>query len=553
MAEVDATQSDANVNGATGSADEADSGISTAGSSGEVDTSGPAAEAQEPQGRAGALLKLGAFVLVIIGGYLIAKATPAGDYLTREGIGQGIDWLRGNPWAPVIFVGIYATATALAVPGTILTLAGGAVFGFFWGTLYNFIAANIGANAAFIIARSLGGDAVRRLIGKDSKVLNKLDGIVQRHGFRGLLTLRLIPLVPFNALNFGSGLMRLKWRDYAIATLVGILPGTAIYTFFADALLQGSQEASRDALVRLILAGALLVLLSFLPTILKKMNVRLPGMSTIVVFLSTAVVPLGGLGLAGGVRAASAQQLPDHTEFTEVLAAVVVGAQVDYAKLTADDAGLRAYLGRLEATDISAVTNASQDEQFAFWINAYNACMLKRVIEHYPIKKAGGLHGLKNRAAGRPENSVWQIKDVFTGDHCDVAGEERSQDEIEHEIIRPMGDARIHLAVNCAAWSCPPLIDRAYLAETLQEQLDERVRAFMMDTAHFDVTTEGDKRTVRVNKVLDWFKEDFGGNKEGIRAFFVEFAAGPYREALLDSETKLEFFDYDWTLNDISR
>ena len=492
-------------------------------------------------------------MLLIVGGFFGVKATPAGPYLTLEGIGDGIEWLRGNPWAAPIFVGIYATATALAVPGTILTLAGGAVFGFWWGTLYNFIAANIGANAAFLVARSLGGDAVRRLIGKDSKVLNKLDGIVEQHGFRGLLTLRLIPLAPFNALNFGSGLMALKWRTYAIATLIGILPGTAIYTFFADALLQGSQEASRDAWLNVLVAGLLLVLLSFLPTILKKMNVRLPGMSTIVVFLSTAVVPLGGLGLIGGARAASAQQLPDHTEFTDVLAAVVVGAQVDYAKLAADDAGLRAYLDRLAATDFSAVTSASQDEQLAFWINAYNACMLKRVIEHYPIKKAGGFHGLKNRAAGRPENSVWQIKDVFTGDHCDVAGEERSQDEIEHEIIRPMGDARIHLAVNCAAWSCPPLIDRAYLAGTLDEQLDERVRAFMMDPAHFDVTTEGDRRTVRVNKVLDWFKEDFGGDKEGIRAFFVEFAAGGYREALLDPETRVEFHDYDWTLNDIAR
>ena len=539
MAEVDATQPAENTSRPEASAGEGNSG-------------GPAAEAQEPRGRAGALLKLGAFVLVIIGGYLIAKATPAGDYLTREGIGQGIDWLRGNPWAPVIFVGIYATATALAVPGTILTLAGGAVFGFYWGTLYNFIAANIGANAAFFIARSLGGDAVGRLIGKDSKVLNKLDGIVARHGFRGLLTLRLIPLAPFNALNFGAGLMRLKWRDYAIATLVGILPGTAIYTFFADALLQGSQEASRDALWRLIAAGVLLVLLSFLPAILKKMNVRLPGMSTMVVFLSTAVVPLTGLGLLGTTAAASAQQIPDHGEFTEVVAAVVVESRVDYAKLAGDDAGLRSYLAKLATTDIAAVTNGSHEDRLAFWINAYNACMLKRVIEHYPIKKAGGFHGIKNRAAGRPENSVWQIKDVFTGDHCAVAGKERSQDEIEHEIIRPMGDPRIHLAVNCAAISCPPLIARAYLGETVEEQLRDRVRSFMMDPAHFDVTTEGDKRIVRVNKVLDWFKEDFG-DKDGIRAFFAEYADGLYREALQDPDTELKFYDYDWTLNDILR
>ena len=538
MAEIEAPRADAGGNGASGPAGEPD-----------------------PRGRTGAWLKLGAFALLIVGGYFGVRATPAGEYLTLEGIGDGIDWLRGNAWAAPIFVGVYAVATALAVPGTILTLAGGAVFGFWWGTLYNFVAANIGANAAFLVARSLGGDAVRRLIGKESRVLNKVDGIVEKHGFQGLLTLRLIPLVPFNALNFGSGLMALKWRTYAIATLVGILPGTAIYTFFADALLQGSQEASRDALARLLVAGGLLVLLSFLPAILRKMNVRLPGMSIILVilfaFLSSTIGISDGHGPIGGVRSASAQQLPDHDAFTGVLGAIVVGARVDYARLAADDAGLRAYLDRLAATEPAAVANASPDEQLAFWINAYNACMLKRVIEHYPIRKAGGLHGLKNRAAGRPANSVWQIKDVFTGDHCRVAGRERSQDEIEHEIIRPMGDPRIHLAVNCAARSCPPLIDRAYLPETLVEQLDDRVRAFMMDPGHFDVTTGGDRSTLRVNKVLDWFKEDFGGNNEGIRAFFAEYAdhaaEGHHRSALLDPDTKVEFFDYDWTLNDIAR
>ena len=204
MAEVDGTRTTEDVNGKT----------SSAGGEG----AGGRAGRRESRGRAGALLKLGALALLVVGGYLIAKATPAGGYLTREGIGEGIAWLRGNPWAPPIFVGVYAAATALAVPGAVLTLAGGAVFGFYWGTLYNSIAANIGANAAFLIARSLGGGAVRRLIGKESNVLSKLDGIVERHGFRGLLTLRLIPLVPFNALNFGSGLMPLRWRTYAIAT-----------------------------------------------------------------------------------------------------------------------------------------------------------------------------------------------------------------------------------------------------------------------------------------------------------------------------------------------
>lgn len=498
-------------------------------------------------GRAGAFLKLAILVLLLAGGYLAATRTPLGSYLTREGIGEAIALLRGNPWAPLIFMATYATATALAVPGTILTLAGGALFGFYWGTLFNFVAANIGANAAFVLARTLGGDGVRRLMGDDSAALQKLDDVVGKHGFQGLLTLRLIPLVPFNALNFGSGLMSLKWRTYAIATLVGILPGTAVYTFFADSLLQGSQEASRDALVRVLVAGGMLLLLSVLPAILKRLGVRLPGMSAVLVLL---------MGLPLSARPAATQQtaapgLPDHAAFTPVLAAVVEGPLVNYARLAADPAGLNRYIAALASTDLSALAAASADERLAFWVNAYNACMLKRVIEHYPIRKAGGLLRLRNAAAGRPENSVWQIGDVFTAAHCPVAGAERSQDEIEHEIIRPMGDPRIHFAINCAALSCPPLISRAYLANTLDGQLEGRVRAFIGDPAHFDVSV-ADGTAVRVNRVLEWFNEDFGG-PEGVLAFLAGYLGGAARAALTDPDARLVFFDYDWTLNDATR
>ena len=242
--------------------------------------------AEVKRGRAGALAKLAVLVVILAGGFLIAPRTPLGPYLTPEGIFRVIDWLRDHPLAPVIFIALYAAATALAIPGTILTLAGGAVFGFYWGTLFNLVAANIGANAAFLVARTLGRDGVRKLMGDDSRALSRLDGIVRRHGFQGLLTLRLIPLVPFNALNFGSGLMSLGWRTYAAATVIGIVPGTAVYTFFANALLEGSREASVEAWSRVAVAGVLLVILSLLPAILKRLGVRLPGMGAVVAFFA---------------------------------------------------------------------------------------------------------------------------------------------------------------------------------------------------------------------------------------------------------------------------
>ncbi|NNM33895.1 MAG: DUF547 domain-containing protein [Gemmatimonadetes bacterium] len=485
-------------------------------------------------------LKLIALGVILIGGFLAVRVTPLGDVLSRDGVSSAIELLRGSAWAPIIFIAAYAGLTALAVPGTILTLVGGGVFGVFWGTVYNSIAANIGANAAFLISRALGRDGVRGLLGSDSTALEKLDDVVGRHGFRGLLTLRLIPLVPFNALNFGSGLLPLRWRTYAVATLVGIFPGTLVYTFFADALLQGSQEASRGALIRVLIAGVLLILMSFLPQILKRFRISVPGAAAGVLF-GLLSWPGGALGQTRGAEPV----LPDHGGFTMLLEAVVVPEGVDYSGLKARHGDLEAYLGRLASVADADLGAASQAERLAFWINAYNACMLDRVVRHYPIERAGGLARLKNAVAGRPTNSVWQISDVFTEAHCAVAGADRSQDEIEHEIIRPMGDPRIHFAINCAAVSCPPLVAEAYTGAELEDQLDERVRAFMADTAHYRL----DGGTLQVNKVLDWFGSDFGG-PEGLKAFFGQYASGPEKEMLEDPDTEVTYFEYDWTLND---
>ena len=512
---------------------------------------GPSTAGQGVSKRA-ALVKLAGLAALVLSGVLAVRFTPLGDFLSREGIAQLTDAVGTSMWAPLVFIAIYAGATALAVPGTILTLAGGALFGVVWGTVYNSVAANIGANLAFLVARFLGRDGVQRLTGER---LSRLDKATRAHGFRGLLTLRLIPLVPFNALNFGSGLTALSWPSYAIATAVGILPGTIVYTNFADALLAGSQEASREALVRVLVSGGLLVILSFLPLILRKMKVSLPG-ATVVLFLSAAVLPEKLSATVGQdapstssdlAELAPASRLPDHQAFSAVLSEVVHGSRVDYAALSKGREGLDGYLETLGAVAQAELEAASSAEQLAFWINAYNACMLRLVIDHYPIERASGLlDRVRNAIAGRPANSVWQIDDAFTEPHCVVAGEARSQDEIEHEIVRPMGDPRIHFVINCAALSCPPLTSKAYTAPELDEQLDERVRAFVANEEHF-VLGEGE---LRLNRVLDWFQDDFGG-LPGLKEFFEPYLDSAAREEVADPQTRIEFFDYDWTLNDI--
>lgn len=230
--------------------------------------------------RKSGLIKLLAFLTFVAAGMFLARYTPLGGLLSREGIQSGVDFLRGSPTAPLLFVPAYAGAVAMAIPGTLPTLAGGAVFGLWWGTLFNWLGATLGANLAYLLARFLGREGIGQLLGERAQgwpALERLDRAVRAHGFRGMLTLRLIPVVPFNVLNFGGGLVGMGWPSYALATGIGILPGTFVYTMFADALLEGSTQASRDAFLRMGLAGLLLVLLAFLPAILKRFRIQVPG------------------------------------------------------------------------------------------------------------------------------------------------------------------------------------------------------------------------------------------------------------------------------------
>ena len=529
-----------------------------------------AAEDEEDEGgRGGALLKLTALVLLVAGGIALARLTPLGEFLSREGIDRGIALVRGSPWAPLIFVAAYTTAMALALPGSVLTLAGGALFGFWWGVLFNTLGANLGANTAFLLARWLGRDGVERLAGDR---LEKLDRATREYGFKSLLTLRLIPVMPFNALNFGSGLTAMSWGTYAAATAIGIFPGTVVYTMFADALLEGSREASREAFIRMIVAGALLVFLSFLPTIVKKLNLKITGGTAAVLFLLAAVLP-GGAETApapadvppapdasGFVAAApgpdalhAPDSLPDHDLLTRALEEHVYPerSRVDYAGLKADRAELDRYLESLATTDPAVLDERSREERLAFWINAYNACMVKQVVNHYPLTETGGglWNRLRNVVADRPADSPWRIPDVFTRQHCPVAGADRSQDEIEHEIIRPMDEPRIHFAVNCAAVSCPALAAEAYTGERLDTQLDRQVRRFMAEPRDFRLE-DGDPPTLTLNQVLEWYAEDFGG-REGLKEFFADYVEPPRRALLRDPQTRVEYVEYDWTLNDV--
>ncbi len=242
-------------------------------------------------------------------------------------------------------------------------------------------------------------------------------------------------------------------------------------------------------------------------------------------------------------------QLPDHSAFASVLAQFLEEDLVDYGAVTANPGALDAYLQQLRQPSKAAIDAAPRNVQLAFWINAYNACTMKLVADHYPIEKRGGLAAVVNTVKGYPANSIQQIPNTWKHEFCEVAGMVRSLDEIEHQIIRPMGEPRIHFAINCAARSCPPLADEPYTPGELEAQLDAAVARFVRDARHYQLE-RGDRATVRVNKVLDWFNDDFGG-QDGVLAFLLPYLPDGDRQYVAEhGPARLAFFDYDWTLND---
>lgn len=216
--------------------------------------------------RARAALKLLALVaLLSLAGWFLAR----GEIDTPREFVERAMGLRDAWWAPAAFVVVYAVLATLDFSGLVLTLAGGALFGLGWGVVINTLGANLGASGGFWLARAFGRDGVRGLVGRR---LAAVDRVVETGGFLWLLRLRLVPVVPFNLLNLAAGLTAIQWSTFAAVTALGILPGTIIYTWFANALVAGSREASRDAVLRVGLASGALILLSFAPWIVRRLR-----------------------------------------------------------------------------------------------------------------------------------------------------------------------------------------------------------------------------------------------------------------------------------------
>ncbi len=171
-------------------------------------------------------------LIVVLVLALVVFLTPLRNYLSIESITALFDGIRDSFWAPFIFCGLYILAVILVVPGLPMTLLAAPLFGFWEGLLLVVIASNIGCTITFFISRFAGKDFVMRFI-KSGSFLEKINNQMEKNGFLYVLYLRAIPIFPFNVVNYVPGLSSISYPKYALATFIGMLPGSAVYVYLS--------------------------------------------------------------------------------------------------------------------------------------------------------------------------------------------------------------------------------------------------------------------------------------------------------------------------------
>jgi len=245
---------------------------------------------------------------------------------------------------------------------------------------------------------------------------------------------------------------------------------------------------------------------------------------------------LAGCLLALLLSAPALAQEPDWQDYAQLLQrhvrpVVIDGIAlhgVDYAALRKDPLFARVSAG---LSGFRPERLAGRQERLAFYINAYNILAIKVVLDNWPlasIKDAGGLF-----------SSVWKQTAGVIG------GRRFSLDEIEHQILRPMGDPRIHMAIGCASVSCPDLRPEPYRAARLQQQLDSQAGDFLANPGKGLRLTGG---SIRVSRIFDWFEEDFTKAYGGVAPFLRRYRPGLPAKLALAAD-----LPYNWSLNDSGR
>ncbi|MEM9484841.1 MAG: DUF547 domain-containing protein [Cyanobacteria bacterium P01_F01_bin.116] len=234
----------------------------------------------------------------------------------------------------------------------------------------------------------------------------------------------------------------------------------------------------------------------------------------------------------------------DYTAYDDLLSTYVdEEGWVNYVELQQSRQALDTFNDVLASVDDATLSSWSEEEQIAFWMNAYNSLTLKSIIDQTPLKPS-----IKDITG------VWRLR------KHSINQKEKTLNEIEHDVLRvDFDEPRLHAAIVCAAISCPPLRNEAFTGEKLDEQLDSQVKQWLARPDGLKIDKEaGD---VKVSKIFSWFGGDwvpsygvdsgFAGSKEekAVLNFISKYVSDEDRAYLEAGDYKVSYFDYDWSLN----
>ena len=447
-------------------------------------------------------------------------------------------------YGPILFGAVYVVAAVCFVPGSALTLAAGAVFGLWLGTLTVSVASTTAAALSFLIGRYAARDRVRHLAARNRR-FQMIDRAIGAGGWKVVGLLRLSPVVPFSAGNYLFGLTPVRFWPYVLTSWIAMLPGTFMFVYlgYAGRVSLGSKSEGRTPAQWSMLAVGLiatLVVTVYVTRLARRLMKEQAGASdqdeprdnakehlsrrgwvSSAVLLTLAILLAGGTACAYRDRSILSRlfgppsvtlaeaygEKPDgptfdHAPFDALVAKYVDDAGlVDYKGLSTEAPTLDRYIGGLAT---APVDKFGRNERLAFLLNAYNAFTLRLILDHQPVKSIMDI----------PADKRWDAK------RWNISGQVYSLNQIEHELIRPnFKEPRVHFALVCAAMGCPPLRNQAYTGAHVSDQLDAQAQYVHTHDRWFKL--DADKKVVYLTSLYDWY----GGDFAQVAGSVVQFAA----------------------------
>ncbi len=194
---------------------------------------------------------------------------------------------------------------------------------------------------------------------------------------------------------------------------------------------------------------------------------------------------------------------------------------VNYKGLKKDSVSFNKFLNTLSNTHIDNSWNIK--DKVAFWINVYNAYTIKLIIDNYPV------------------SSIKKINKPWDKPFFNIDGKNMNLSEVEHEILRKFGDARIHFAINCASLSCPKLTRVAYTSNNLEQLLEHQTKEFINDSFFNEISTD----SIKISKLFSWYRKDFKSHAGSVNNFINQ-----YSNVKIEDQKRWNYKNYNWAINE---